>query len=72
MSLWELLENIEDDENIGAFIFEYDVNLNLHKIQKALTYLKRKDCLYLIGSGDKVAPIKGTLLHCKYKICCNS
>lgn len=52
-----IIKNIQDDENIGAVVYDFDVNLTYIKLQKALTYLKREDCLFLTGAGDKKLPI---------------
>ncbi|XP_056640648.1 uncharacterized protein LOC130447706 [Diorhabda sublineata] len=52
-----IIQNIQDDEKIGAVIYDFDVNLTFLKLQKALTYLKRKDCLFLIAAGDKKLPV---------------
>ncbi|CAG9819787.1 unnamed protein product [Phaedon cochleariae] len=56
-SIGGLLSNITDDENIGAVVFDYDLNLTFVKLQKCLTYLKRKDCLFIVGGADKEGPI---------------
>ncbi|CAG9819788.1 unnamed protein product [Phaedon cochleariae] len=56
-SISGLLSNITDDENIGAVVYDYDLNLTFVKLQKCLTYLKRKDCLFIVGGGDKQMPV---------------
>ncbi|XP_023024353.2 uncharacterized protein [Leptinotarsa decemlineata] len=52
-SLHTLIENIGDDEDIGAIIFSWDLNMTYLKLQKALTYLKRKECLFIVTLPDK-------------------
>nr|QYV43147.1 phosphoglycolate phosphatase 1 [Colaphellus bowringi] len=56
-SVHSLLENIADNDNVMAVIFNYDVNLTFIKLQKMLTYLKRKECLFIVAANDKVTPI---------------
>ncbi|XP_023022819.2 uncharacterized protein isoform X1 [Leptinotarsa decemlineata] len=56
-SITGVLEAIKDDENVGAVIFNYDVNLTLIKIQKMLTFLKRKDCLFIVAASDRLVHI---------------
>ncbi|KAG5877029.1 hypothetical protein JTB14_005251 [Gonioctena quinquepunctata] len=51
-----LLQYIADDKNIGAVIFDYDPNVTWVKLQKCITYLKRKDCLFISGTGEKYLP----------------
>ncbi|CAH1159782.1 unnamed protein product [Phaedon cochleariae] len=51
-----LLSNMADDEKVGAVVFDYDINLTILKLQKSLTYLKRKDCLFMIGGAEKSTP----------------
>nr|QYV43148.1 phosphoglycolate phosphatase 2 [Colaphellus bowringi] len=52
-----ILKHIQDDESIGAVIMGWDVNLTFIKLQKMLTFLRRKDCLFLVLAGDREAPI---------------
>nr|XP_023011555.1 uncharacterized protein LOC111501868 [Leptinotarsa decemlineata] len=56
-SIPELMETIQDDENIGAVISEIEINVTLLKLQKALTYLKRKDCLFIVGASNLQIPV---------------
>lgn len=42
---------------MGAVILDFDLNLTRIKIQKALTYLKRKDCLFITGACDGILPL---------------
>lgn len=56
-SVPSLLSHINDDENIGAVLVEFDFNVNYIKLQKAATYLNRKECLFIAGAGDARVPI---------------
>lgn len=51
-----IMNSFVDDEEIGAVIMDIDVNFTYTQLQKAHTYLKRKDCLFIIGAGDKTLP----------------
>lgn len=65
----EYIQNIQDDENVGAVVYEFDLNLSLLKLQKAVTYLKRKECLFICGSSDKTVPMgPNSEVMCKYCI----
>ncbi|KAG6445236.1 hypothetical protein O3G_MSEX003837 [Manduca sexta] len=54
----EFLKFLEDDEEIGAVVFDSDFKVNLPKLYKAITYLKRPDVLFLNGATDRVVPLK--------------
>lgn len=56
-SIPSLLAHI-GDENIGGVLVEFDINVNYIKLQKAVTYLKRKECLFIAGGGDAKLPLK--------------
>ncbi|XP_056640299.1 uncharacterized protein LOC130447483 [Diorhabda sublineata] len=51
-----IANSVVDDEEIGAVIMDIDVNLTYIQLQKASTYLKRKDCLFITGAGDRALP----------------
>lgn len=52
------LKYFEDDPEIGAVVFDSDFGANLAKLQKAITYLKRPDVLFLYGATDKKVHFK--------------
>ncbi|KAG5896761.1 hypothetical protein JTB14_031740 [Gonioctena quinquepunctata] len=52
-----LMKHIEDDKDIGAVLYGLDLNLTTLKLQKAITYLKRKDCILVAAAGDRDATI---------------
>ncbi|CAH1159786.1 unnamed protein product [Phaedon cochleariae] len=51
-----LLEHLQDDENVGAVFQNIDPNLTFVKMQRMATFLKREDCHYIVGPGDKYIP----------------
>uniref|UniRef100_A0A6P7F0T8 4-nitrophenylphosphatase-like n=1 Tax=Diabrotica virgifera virgifera TaxID=50390 RepID=A0A6P7F0T8_DIAVI len=69
-----IFENIQDDEEIGAVLYDFDANLTYIKLQKVLTYLKRKDCLFFIAAADKALPVGpiGPLIGNKFFYTCLS
>ncbi|CAH0720185.1 unnamed protein product, partial [Brenthis ino] len=52
------IEFSTDDEEIGAVIFDSDFKVNLPKLYKALTYLKRPEVLFITGATDRYVPLK--------------
>lgn len=46
---------------MGAIILDTDVNITRLKLQKALTFLKRQDCLFITGACDKELPLGPTI-----------
>ncbi|KAG5877030.1 hypothetical protein JTB14_005252 [Gonioctena quinquepunctata] len=61
-----LLENIKDDQNVKAVVYNHDFNLTILKLQKILTYLKREDCLFITAATDKEVHIgkPGPMIGC--------
>ncbi|XP_018579308.1 4-nitrophenylphosphatase-like [Anoplophora glabripennis] len=55
-SIPSLLSQVNDDGTIGAVLVEFDLNVNYIKLQKAVTYLRREDCLFITGGGDARIP----------------
>ncbi|KAJ3657399.1 hypothetical protein Zmor_009206 [Zophobas morio] len=52
-----------DDEDVGVVIADADVNRNYVKLQKAVTFLQRKDVVFLSGATDeKLSLGKGYIL----------
>ncbi|XP_045533299.1 phosphoglycolate phosphatase 1A, chloroplastic-like [Pieris brassicae] len=54
----DFLQYTEDDEDIGAVVFDSDFKVNLPKLYKAITYLERSDVIFLSGATDKYVPLK--------------
>uniref|UniRef100_A0A2A4JCE3 4-nitrophenylphosphatase n=1 Tax=Heliothis virescens TaxID=7102 RepID=A0A2A4JCE3_HELVI len=55
----EFASYMRDDPEIGAVVMDCDFKVNLPKVNKAITYLKRPDCLYLCGATDRHVYFKG-------------
>ncbi|KAJ8964029.1 hypothetical protein NQ314_005169 [Rhamnusium bicolor] len=55
-SISSVVDNINDNENIGGVLLELDININFIKLQKAVTYLKRKDCIFIASAADAQLP----------------
>lgn len=55
--LQEFINNIQDDPEVGAVIVDFDINTTRLHLQKALTYLKRKDCLFIAAACDRELPM---------------
>ncbi|RZC42464.1 phosphoglycolate phosphatase 2-like [Asbolus verrucosus] len=57
-TLQDLAANtIVDNENVGAVIADADINLNYVKLQKAATYLKRPEVIFITGATDMKLPV---------------
>ncbi|CAK1555450.1 unnamed protein product [Leptosia nina] len=56
------LRYAEDDDEIGAVVFDSDFKINMPKMYKAITYLKRPDVIYLSGATDRLVPLKPGLV----------
>ncbi|XP_047530943.1 4-nitrophenylphosphatase-like [Vanessa atalanta] len=54
----DYIEYLTDDEEIGAVVFDSDFKVNLPKMYKALTYLKRPEVLFVNGATDRYVPLK--------------
>ncbi|XP_063530550.1 uncharacterized protein LOC134741626 [Cydia strobilella] len=50
-----------DDADIGAVAFDSDYKVNLPKMYKAATYLRRPEVLFMNGPTDKFVPLKGQM-----------
>ncbi|XP_047025144.1 phosphoglycolate phosphatase 2-like [Helicoverpa zea] len=55
----EFASYLKDDPEIGAVVMDCDFKVNLPKVNKAITYLKRPDCLFLCGATDRHVYFKG-------------
>ncbi|CAG9787914.1 unnamed protein product [Diatraea saccharalis] len=49
---------LEDDLDVGAVVFDSDFRVNLPRLYKALTYLKRPEVLFINGATDRHVPFK--------------
>lgn len=58
----EYIQYLEDDEEIGAVVFDSDFRINLPKMYRAITYLKRPEVLFINGATDRSVPMKPGLL----------
>ncbi|XP_049872791.1 uncharacterized protein LOC126371514 [Pectinophora gossypiella] len=59
----DFVQFLEDDENIGAVVFDSDFKINLPKLYKASTYLKRPEVHFINGASDRLVPLtKGVSL----------
>ncbi|CAK1585179.1 unnamed protein product [Parnassius mnemosyne] len=52
------LDYFDDDDEIGAVVFDNDYNINLAKMYKAITYLRRPEVIYLSGASDHYVYLK--------------
>ncbi|XP_063530783.1 chronophin-like [Cydia strobilella] len=50
-----------DDADIGAVAFDSDYKVNLPKMYKAATYLRRPEVHFMNGPTDKFVPVKGQM-----------
>ncbi|CAG4974906.1 unnamed protein product [Parnassius apollo] len=44
------LDYFDDDDEIGAVVFDNDFNVNLAKMYRAITYLRRSEVIYISGA----------------------
>ncbi|CAH2268419.1 jg6287 [Pararge aegeria aegeria] len=58
----DYIEYLTDDEEIGAVVFDSDFKVNLPKLYKALTYLRRPEVLFINGATDRYVPLKAGVL----------
>ncbi|CAH0399695.1 unnamed protein product [Chilo suppressalis] len=54
----EYLQYLVDDLDVGAVVFDSDFRVNLPRLYKALTYLKRPEVIFISGATDKHVPYK--------------
>ncbi|XP_072932520.1 uncharacterized protein [Epargyreus clarus] len=54
----EYQQYLEDDEEIGAVVFDSDFKVNIPKMYKAITYLERPEVIFINGASDKYIPLK--------------
>nr|CAH7744657.1 unnamed protein product [Callosobruchus chinensis] len=52
-----LAEKLQDDPNVKGVLLGIEFNSTFLKFQKALTYLKRDDCIFLTSGSDMVIPL---------------
>ncbi|VEN35769.1 unnamed protein product [Callosobruchus maculatus] len=56
-SVEALTRKLQDDPNVKGVLIGIDLNSTFLKLQKALTYLKRDDCIFLTSGSDMVIPL---------------
>ncbi|CAK1585180.1 unnamed protein product [Parnassius mnemosyne] len=54
----DYVQYLEDDEEIGAVVFDSDFNVNLPKMYRAINFLRRPEVLYFSGATDRYVPLK--------------
>ncbi|KAJ2950934.1 hypothetical protein O0L34_g5305 [Tuta absoluta] len=54
----DFVQYLNDDEEIGAVVFDSDFKVNLPKLYKATTYLSRPEVLFVNGATDRVVPLR--------------
>lgn len=52
----EYVQYLQDDLEIGAVVFDSDYKINLPKLYRAITYLKRPDVHFISGATDRLVP----------------
>ncbi|XP_061714034.1 uncharacterized protein LOC133522658 [Cydia pomonella] len=57
----DFAEYLIDDADIGAVAFDSDYKVNLPKMYKATTYLRRPEVLFMNGPTDKYVPFNGQM-----------
>ncbi|CAG4929192.1 unnamed protein product [Colias eurytheme] len=58
----DFLQYLDDDMEIGAVVFDSDFKVNMPKMYKAITYLRRPDVIFISGATDKYVPLKPGVL----------
>ncbi|KAK4887032.1 hypothetical protein RN001_003303 [Aquatica leii] len=61
-SLRGVINNLRDNENIGAVVLDFDPNVNYLKLVKAINYLQREDVLFLSASTGTFATIENRII----------
>ncbi|XP_055383168.1 uncharacterized protein LOC129613215 [Condylostylus longicornis] len=64
----KIYENVQQFANdlpvkdeVGAVIFDIDLNLNVTKLDRANKYLQDPNCIFMVGACDAVMPLKEDL-----------
>lgn len=58
----ELANELQDlDEEVGAVVIDFDMNINFIKMMKAVIHLKNPDCLFVVGGIDARVPARSGL-----------
>ncbi|XP_047990338.1 phosphoglycolate phosphatase 1A, chloroplastic-like [Leguminivora glycinivorella] len=60
-SFADFADYLIDDADIGAVAFDSDYKVNLPKMYKAATYLKRPEVLFMNGPTDRYVPFRGQM-----------
>jgi ribonucleotide monophosphatase NagD (HAD superfamily) len=50
------------DQEVGAVVVDFDVNINYIKMMKAVLHLKDPECLFVVGTGDLFIPVEDATL----------
>lgn len=58
----DYVKYLAEDEEIGAVVFDSDFKINLPKLYKASTYLKRPEVEFINGATDRVVPLQRGVL----------
>jgi hypothetical protein len=55
----DLANELQDlDEEVGAVVIDFDMNINFIKLMKAVSHLKNSDCLFVVGGIDVRVPVQ--------------
>lgn len=58
----DLANELQDlDEEVGAVVIDFDMNINFIKMMKAVFHLKNPDCLFVAGGIDVRVPAQSGL-----------
>jgi hypothetical protein len=58
----DLANELQDlDEEVGAVVIDFDMNINFIKMMKAVYHLKNPDCLFVVGGIDACVPARSGL-----------
>lgn len=49
------------DEDVGAVVIDFDMNINYIKLMKAVLHLRDPDCFFIVGGLDVQIPVKDNL-----------
>lgn len=58
----DLANELQDlDEEVGAVVMDFDMNINFIKMMKAVFHLRNPDCLFVVGGIDVRVPVQNGL-----------
>lgn len=55
-SIKGLVGILNDDEDVGAVVVDWDLNMGYICLQRAVVYLKRPDVVFIAGASDRQLP----------------